>query len=258
MQETQQYNVNRTFSHDSVTVGARSGYANMLPREKARFLIREIIWWHNKFGNDVTFEDIFSRSRARQIALARGDCVRRVREVMRWSFPQLGKFFGLDYSTCIHHCQKKNTARAEILPRSWEGQQKFERARVIQLAQEPNIEWRICAERPTYEVSSNGLVRNVRSQIMLPQKRDLNGHYYVVFNGWSDSVDRTHAVRILVADAFIGPWEWGKNVIHLDGNRYNNRASNLAYVGTFQGVQVPRSTPKKRKRDEVQPTQPVL
>lgn len=259
MQSMQHDNVNQRFRDNEVTVGARSGYANLLPREKARALCREVIWWHNKTGNDVSLEDIFSKTRSRQIALARGDCIRRLRETLNWSYPHIASFFKIDHTTAIHHCQKKEVVNAALLPKANSAITLFERKRVQHLAQEQGIEWRMCAERPTYEISSNGLVRNFKSKILLNQRRDMNGHYYVVFNGWADSIDRTHAVRILVAEAFIGPWDWSRNVIHLDGNRYNNRASNLAYAGVIQAVQ-PNTKPHRQKASSHEEivSQPVL
>ncbi len=82
------------------------------PNDETKELCREVIWWHNQlFGYDITLADIRGRSRVGPIVAARADCMRRVREVRKWSFPVLGRWFGgLDHTTVQFHLAKKQVA----------------------------------------------------------------------------------------------------------------------------------------------------
>lgn len=82
------------------------------PGDETKELCREVIWWHNQlFGYDITLADIRGRSRVGPIVAARADCMRRVREVRKWSFPVLGRWFGgLDHTTVQFHLAKKQVA----------------------------------------------------------------------------------------------------------------------------------------------------
>lgn len=86
------------------------------PRDNTRALCEEIIWWHNQlYGHDITLAQVRSKSRVAPIVACRADCMRRIRDVRKWSFPVIGKWFGgFDHSTVMHHAAKKNTTTVEI------------------------------------------------------------------------------------------------------------------------------------------------
>jgi hypothetical protein len=78
------------------------------PLQQTRELCEEVLWWHSQTGQAVTFADIMSTSRLRHIVYARRDCMRRLREVRGWSYPQIGKYFGgMDHTTVMHNLSKK-------------------------------------------------------------------------------------------------------------------------------------------------------
>jgi hypothetical protein len=68
--------------------------------------------------------------------------------------------------------------------------------------------------------------RTLREKILTPcvNKR---GYESLVLR--LDGKDHTYEVHRLVAAAFMGPRPEGQETRHLDGNRLNNRADNLAY-----------------------------
>lgn len=74
------------------------------PARHTRELIDEILWWHNATGDQhLTFGDIMQRSRTQVIVSARGDCMKRLREVKGWSYPRIGAFFGnMDHTTVMN------------------------------------------------------------------------------------------------------------------------------------------------------------
>lgn len=81
------------------------------PAEKTRGLIEEVLWWHKVTGNAVTFDEVMSRNRSIYIMAVRADCMRRIRDVRKWSYPRIAKYFGgMDHTTVLHHCTKKSVA----------------------------------------------------------------------------------------------------------------------------------------------------
>lgn len=91
-----------------------------------------------------------------------------------------------------------------------------------------------------YEVSNLGNVRSLdryclgrdgRSEIhhgrMLKKQKLWNGYLNVDLNNGKKRWHRP--VHILVAEAFIGPRPENNDVMHIDGDRTNNRAENLCY-----------------------------
>lgn len=85
-----------------------SGIAS--PADFTRDLIEEVLWWHAVAGNPVTMQDIMSCSRISGVVYARGDCMRRIREVKKWSYPRIGRYFGgMDHSSVMHACRRSGS-----------------------------------------------------------------------------------------------------------------------------------------------------
>lgn len=228
MQSMQHDNVNQRFRDNEVTVGARSGYANLLPREKAKALCREVIWWHHALGSPVTMEDVFSRERAKWVSAVRADCIRRIRDTLGWSYPKLGKFFGLDHSTCLHHMQTKSVVKTRSTLTKENARHMMSRLRDRLIAENPQ-EWAVIPSQPKYSVSSNGLVRfDAKETIRMPQLSTA-GYAYITFASSPTGKPVFWPVHKLVMEAFGGPRPEGAQVCHADGNRLNNRLSNLRY-----------------------------
>lgn len=87
------------------------------------------------------------------------------------------------------------------------------------------IEWRAIPSIPAYLVSNHGQVRHRFS--CDPRKQQGDRYLWVSFRGDGKNFVRT--VHSLVAEAFLGPRPDGFQVRHLDGDRHNNHATNLAY-----------------------------
>lgn len=93
-------------------------------------------------------------------------------------------------------------------------------------------EWRpVTGYEGLYEVSGDGQVRSLRRQGspggILVGGMDHGG--YLQVNLCAGNITRSRKVHLLVAEAFHGARAFGQVARHLDGNRLNNRASNLAW-----------------------------
>lgn len=89
-------------------------------------------------------------------------------------------------------------------------------------------EWRSVVGWPDYSVSNLGRVASHKgSEPRVITGGLVDGYRRVKLYGESGA--RFIAVHALVAGAFIGPRPDGQQVRHLDGDRLNNVASNLAY-----------------------------
>lgn len=83
-----------------------------------------------------------------------------------------------------------------------------------------------------YEVSDRGDVRSILKNPPRDLKPFMQSGGYLAVNLYagSKSSARKRMIHDLVAEAFIGPKPAGMTVNHKDGNKTNNRPSNLEYL----------------------------
>ncbi len=97
-------------------------------------------------------------------------------------------------------------------------------------------DWRpVLGYEGIYAVSSAGAVRRIGVQVRgahvghdLRWQRSSTG--YPMVNLFRDRKRSQRSVHSIVAEAFIGPRPEGKEVNHIDANRWNPHISNLEYV----------------------------
>jgi hypothetical protein len=93
---------------------------------------------------------------------------------------------------------------------------------------------------PMYEASSLGRVRTHRpfggppgrprkEPLILRASLDHYGYPRIGLRRDGDAVSRTHPVHVVVLMAFVGPRPKGCECRHLNGNKRDNRVSNLAW-----------------------------
>ena len=75
------------------------------------------------------------------------------------------------------------------------------------------------------EVSDLGKVRRISTGQVLSACTRSNGYIQVTL--WDHGIRRTKYVQKLVWEAFNGPLEPSQNIAHLNGDRTDNRLSNL-------------------------------
>lgn len=89
---------------------------------------------------------------------------------------------------------------------------------------------------PKYEVNKDGWVRNAYTQKPLQQFENVDGYLMVAL--WKNGRALHRRVHRLVAEAFYGPQPFeGAEVNHIDGNKKNNRVSNLEYVTKLENIE---------------------
>ena len=97
------------------------------------------------------------------------------------------------------------------------------------------VEWRCAPGFSSWEVSSEGEIRNRKTKRI--RKCTDNGYGYLKVNLCNDRGRHKSAkVHVLVALAFHGPRPDGMQVAHVDGNRHNNRAENLTYASPTENA----------------------
>lgn len=89
--------------------------------------------------------------------------------------------------------------------------------------------WAQLHEFPNYEVSRTGEVRSMKSGRLVAPSRTLQGAVKVGLMD-HDGIQRTRAVKVLVAQAFVDGHNHTFNTpVHRDGNQENNHAENLCW-----------------------------
>lgn len=93
--------------------------------------------------------------------------------------------------------------------------------------------WKPLAINPSYQVSSNGDVRLeytvegvIRRRVLKQSRRNNYKTVTIVIDG----KDTTKTVHVLVAEAFYRPLAENENIHHIDGNKKNNRLTNLVII----------------------------
>ena len=87
--------------------------------------------------------------------------------------------------------------------------------------------WKETKDNPNYLVSNTGRVRRRGSKVD-HSVRDLKG--FLATDLYKDNSRSTKRVHRLVAEAFIPNPDGKPEVNHIDGNKHNNRVSNLEWV----------------------------
>lgn len=88
-----------------------------------------------------------------------------------------------------------------------------------------------------YEISNHGRFASLRKDGRFFRKLNEKTHYLSAsVKSLNGGTQKCFYIHTLVAQVFIGPRPDGLVVRHLDGNRYNNHVSNLAYGTNSQNV----------------------
>lgn len=98
-----------------------------------------------------------------------------------------------------------------------------------------SVEWRVLEEFPDYEVSSEGEIRNINTgHYLRPAYHEDKGYCICNLANRRTKTRKTVAFHRLVAKSFLdNPCGW-KYVLHLNGNRLDNRAGNLKWVSSLR------------------------
>ena len=91
-----------------------------------------------------------------------------------------------------------------------------------------NEEWKQIPEYPNYSISDSGHLKNLKTgNIIFGSTVNKNGT--IGINLFNANGKKKFTIAKLVADAFIPNDNNYKFVIHIDGNRANNKSENLKW-----------------------------
>ena len=94
--------------------------------------------------------------------------------------------------------------------------------------------WKTIEDFSNYEVSTEGQVRNVKTNRILKNNKNPHGRYQILLCGNGKPITcRTHR---LVALAFIPNIEGKPEVDHIDRNPLNNNVSNLRWAARSENL----------------------
>lgn len=91
--------------------------------------------------------------------------------------------------------------------------------------------WKPVDGHEGYEVSNLGRVAVIKNGERFIRKPNTATHYLSMSfrKRPCDTAQKSKTIHSMVAEAFHGPRPKGAIIRHIDGNRFNNRADNLAY-----------------------------
>lgn len=108
-------------------------------------------------------------------------------------------------------------------------------------------EWKEIKSFSDYEASSEGVIRNKETKQTIKPFKQTNGYYKIKI--YKDHKPYTKMVHRIVAETFLGKSDLEVN--HKDGNKTNNRLSNLEYVSRSENIKhayklglIPNHAPK--------------
>lgn len=88
-------------------------------------------------------------------------------------------------------------------------------------------EWKPCQDFPSYDISTEGRVRNRKTGKILKTNISKNGYERVTLS--ENGITKTINVHKLVADTYISGFEKGMGVLHKDNDILNSNPDNLEW-----------------------------
>lgn len=97
-----------------------------------------------------------------------------------------------------------------------------------------NEEWELIKDFEDYKISNMGRVVSLRSNTILIQNLDSNQYHRFML--WKNNKNTGINTHILVANYFLGDRPEGYQINHIDGNKSNNKVSNLEYITASENM----------------------
>ena len=110
--------------------------------------------------------------------------------------------------------------------------------------------WKIINNFSNYEISTEGRVRNLKTQYILKGRPSKNGYLQVSIKSDIDSNVKNQYIHRLVAIHFIENPDNKKEVNHIDGNKLNNTLENLEWCTSSENQKHRQNILGKRKTSQ--------
>lgn len=112
-------------------------------------------------------------------------------------------------------------------------------------------EWKAINGYDAYEVSNLGNIRNKETMRILKPRKDKGG--YLQINLYRNKAGKTEKVHRLVAFAFIPKIDCKDHIDHINGNRSDNKSTNLRWCSLAEnnGFPLARKHRSERSRKNV-------
>ena len=110
--------------------------------------------------------------------------------------------------------------------------------------------WKIINNFSNYEISTEGRVRNLKTQYILKGRESKSGYLQVFIKNDIDGDFKNQYIHRLVAIHFIENPNNKKEVNHIDGNKLNNTLENLEWCTSSENQKHRQNILGKRKTSQ--------
>lgn len=107
--------------------------------------------------------------------------------------------------------------------------------------------WKIINNFSNYEISTEGRVRNLKTQYILKGRESKSGYLQVFIKNDIDGDFKNQYIHRLVAIHFIENPNNKKEVNHIDGNKLNNTLENLEWCTSSENQKTSTKYIRKKK-----------
>lgn len=139
------------------------------------------------------------------------------------SYPQISEIIGVNTKTIAKKARSLGFIKGRCMVTKYDQ---------IDLVDE---KWEPIKDFENYKISNMGRVVSLKTNTVLIQ--NLNGRGYYRFMVWKNNKNTGIDTHVLVTNYFLGDKPTGYQINHIDGDKSNNKVSNLEYITPSENMQ---------------------